>query len=121
MQAQELKSPYISLWSLLLNFRSDALTALIERREVVCATLMRITIHKVTARDYRWLRPLLQPSLTRLFTSAYGKRASGLYIAPLVASVLAAVEEPPRSFAQFKPLLLAPPRPASNRWHWPTR
>src|SRR5688500_12364631 len=100
LQAQELKSPYISLWSRLRDFQRDDLTALIEDRAVVRATLMRVTSHMVTPRDYRWLRPLLQPSLTRLFTSAFGKRASGLDIARLVAVARTAVEEQPRSFAQ---------------------
>lgn len=106
LQAQELKSPYISLWSRLEGFQRDHLTDLITNRSVVRATLMRVTIHMVTAQDYRWMRPLLQPSLTRLFMSAYGKRATGMDLDRLVGLVRTAVEERPRSFAQFMPLLL---------------
>jgi Winged helix DNA-binding domain len=52
IQAQYAPSMYLGLWSRLRDFRRDALTRALERRTVVQATLMRSTIHLVSARDY---------------------------------------------------------------------
>jgi Winged helix DNA-binding domain len=52
IQAQYAPSMYIGLWSRLAGFERDALTRALERRSVVQATLMRSTIHLVSARDY---------------------------------------------------------------------
>jgi CRP-like cAMP-binding protein len=69
LQAQYAPSMYIGLWSRLAGFRRAQLTRALERRSVVQATLMRVTIHLVSAADYwpfavgvraarreRWLR-----------------------------------------------------------------
>jgi hypothetical protein len=52
IQAQYAPSMYIGLWSRLEGFERDALTRALERRSVVQGTLMRVTIHLVSARDY---------------------------------------------------------------------
>lgn len=52
LQAQFWLSPYVGLWTRLLSFHRDALTRAIERFEVVKATLMRGTLHLVSAREY---------------------------------------------------------------------
>lgn len=52
LQAQWPPSPYIALWSRLEGFRRDDLMRAIERRSVVKTTLMRGTLHHVSARDY---------------------------------------------------------------------
>ena len=52
IQAQYAPSMYIGLWSRLEGFERDALTAALERRSVVQATLMRSTIHLVSKADY---------------------------------------------------------------------
>jgi hypothetical protein len=54
LQTQYAPSGYIALWSRLAGFRRDALTNALERRRAVQATLMRSTIHVVSARDF-WL------------------------------------------------------------------
>jgi hypothetical protein len=61
LQAQYSPSPYIALWSRLEEFRKERLTHALERRRVVKASLFRITLHIVSARDYphfaaAWLR-----------------------------------------------------------------
>ena len=43
---------YIGLWSRLQGFERDDLTAALERRTVVQGTLVRVTIHLVSAGDY---------------------------------------------------------------------
>jgi hypothetical protein len=52
IQDQYAPSAYIRLWSCLDGFERDALTRALERRSVVQATLMRSTIHVVSARDF---------------------------------------------------------------------
>ena len=52
IQAQYAPSMYIGLWSRLTDFERDSLTRALERRSVIQATLMRSTIHLVSAADY---------------------------------------------------------------------
>ncbi|HEY7874796.1 MAG TPA: winged helix DNA-binding domain-containing protein [Actinomycetota bacterium] len=52
IQAQYAPSMYVGVWSRLANFERDQLTRALERKSVVQATLMRATIHLVSARDY---------------------------------------------------------------------
>jgi hypothetical protein len=52
LQTQYAPSAYVSLWSRLHDFRRDALTNALKQRRVVQATLMRATIHIVSAHDY---------------------------------------------------------------------
>ena len=52
LQAQYAPSPYVGLWSRLRDFRREGLTAALEDRRAVQATLLRSTIHVVSAADY---------------------------------------------------------------------
>jgi hypothetical protein len=61
LQTQYAPSAYIGLWSRLRSFRRNDLTRALEERQVVQGTLMRSTIHIVSARDY----PLLAAGLRR--------------------------------------------------------
>jgi Winged helix DNA-binding domain len=52
IQAQYTPSTYIGLWTRLEGFESEQLDRALERRTVVQGSLMRITIHLVSARDW---------------------------------------------------------------------
>jgi hypothetical protein len=52
IQAQYAPSMYVGVWARLDGFERDHLTRALERRKVVQATLMRATIHLVSARDF---------------------------------------------------------------------
>lgn len=52
LQAQYAPSMYIGLWSRVEGFGRDDLTRALEQRAVVQGTLMRVTIHLVSAGDY---------------------------------------------------------------------
>jgi hypothetical protein len=54
LQTQYSPSGYIGLWSRMRNFRRDALTDALVQRRVIQGTLLRGTIHMVSAADY-WL------------------------------------------------------------------
>jgi hypothetical protein len=60
MQAQAPLSPYVGLWTRLHGFSAEELADLVRRRMVVRATLMRVTVHLVSARDALAWRPILQ-------------------------------------------------------------
>ena len=53
LQTQYAPSAYIGLWSRVDGFDRDQLTRALERRAVIQGTLMRVTIHMVSARDYK--------------------------------------------------------------------
>ena len=52
IQAQYAPAMYVALWARLATFERDDLTRALERRSVVQGTLMRVTIHLVSAADY---------------------------------------------------------------------
>src|SRR2546425_11150393 len=52
LQGQWAPSPYVALWSRLSGFERHELTRAIDRGIVVKATLMRATLHLVSAREY---------------------------------------------------------------------
>lgn len=52
LQTQYAPSGYVGLWTRLADFRRDALTTALEDRTVVQATLMRVTIHVVSRREF---------------------------------------------------------------------
>ena len=105
LQAQVPSPPYVGLWTRLRDFSRDELTRLMEERRIVRATLMRATLHLMTADDYLLLRPALQPALTRSMNSTTGKRVEGLDVDRLVGAARAYFEEEPRTFADLRPLL----------------
>jgi hypothetical protein len=61
LQAQDSTGPYFSLWSRLRDFRREELTKAVTERRLLVATLMRVTIHMVTADTHKWLQPSLRP------------------------------------------------------------
>ena len=54
LQTQYAPSGYVGLWSRLAAFRRDDLTAALENKTVVQATLLRTTIHMVSRREF-WM------------------------------------------------------------------
>src|SRR5918996_1733080 len=52
LQAQYAPSMYIGLWTRVDGFKRDDLSSALENRQVVQGTLMRATIHLVSASDY---------------------------------------------------------------------
>ena len=105
LQAQLPNPPYIGLWARLAGFEKDDLTRLIEKRRVVRSTMMRATQHMVTARDYLWLRPVLQPMLDRLSRGYHGRKIAGVDLAELLAAGRALLADQPRTITELQALL----------------
>jgi Winged helix DNA-binding domain len=101
MQSQAPIPPYFGLWTRLEGFAHEELSRLVREREVVRIALMRSTIHLVSARDCRGLRPLMQPVLERAFLGTYGKHLADVDADALAAAGRALVEEEPRTFAEL--------------------
>ena len=86
VQAQEPDAPYLGLWTRLEGFGHDELSRLLEDRRVVRSSVLRATQHLVTADDYLWLRPLLQPVLERVQRGTLGRRNAGMDPAELASA-----------------------------------
>lgn len=107
MQAQVPMDPYVGLWSRLDGFDPSGLADLLTSRRAVRASLMRATIHLVTARDMVTLRPLMEPVIQRMFWtgSPFGRALRGVDTEALVATVRELIEERPKSRAELRPML----------------
>ena len=93
MQTQVPLDPYIGLWSRLTAFDPVALgTALLERR-LVRMTLMRATLHLVSAEDGLAMRPVLQAPIERAYASSpFAAHLSGLELGPVISRGVELVE-----------------------------
>jgi hypothetical protein len=110
MQAQSPSNPYLALWSRLEGFEADHLSRMIDERAAVRATLMRATIHLVTARDYLALRPVMQSVSAQTFKSShFARNVEVVDIGEVVASGRELLDEQPRTLGEIAPLL-------SERW-----
>jgi hypothetical protein len=105
LQAQVPNSPYLGLWTRLEGFRAEDLVRLVVSRRAVRATLMRGTLHLVTARDYKALRPLFQPMLFRMMRGGYRRDLAGANLTRIAEAGRALLESEPRSQAQVAALL----------------
>lgn len=112
MQAQSPNAPYLGLWTRLDGFRIDDLATLVTERQVVRATLLRGTIHLVSARDCIALHPIMLPMLTRAVqppATSGGAPLSDDDLATILPAATALLEEQPRTVAELRELL-------ADRW-----
>ena len=87
LQAQSVPPTYYGLWSRLEPFDPHELGRMLSDREAVRMTLMRGTVHLVTARDALLLRPLVQVVIERGHNGAFGRRMGGADIGELERAV----------------------------------
>jgi hypothetical protein len=129
VQGQWPTAPYVALWSRVCDFRRDALMRALERRQVVRSTLMRGTIHIVSARDYPALAPLWRARRREEFGRLGGDVAAAeaatrreLEDGPRLYTELAATlgEAMNRRFGPLVPLAHLPPA-GGWRFHGRTR
>jgi hypothetical protein len=101
LQMQYAPSGYIGLWSRLTDFRRSELTAALESREVVQATLMRATIHLVSAADYWPLAAGLRRARREWWTRVRRTDLAGIDMDAATAQIRAFLEDGPKRQAQI--------------------
>jgi len=106
LQAQVPRDPYISLWSRLRGFDPAGLEGLLLDRDAVRMTLMRTTLHLVTATDARVLRAVMQDVCERgLRSSPFQRLIEGVDLSALLTAGAAAIEEQPRTMSELGTIL----------------
>ena len=108
MQAQNPFDPYVALWSRLEGFQPGELSTLIEERRVVRAiSMMRTTIHLMTAADWLAFRPVLQIVSERGFATGrpFGRNLSGIDVDEVVRVGRSLLDEKPRTASALATLL----------------
>jgi hypothetical protein len=107
MQSQVPAAPYVGLWSRLPEFDPDELGRSMTARRTVRMSLMRGTLHLVSARDALALRPLFQDMAERLFRhgAPFGRKLIGLELDRVLAEGRRVLEERPRTVSELRRLL----------------
>jgi len=105
MQAQYSPSPYIGLWSRLRQFRREELESALMADQVLKATLMRGTLHVVSARQFDQYR-VVSRNQNHIYTQTVKVlRERGTDVDAIRTAVLAAVRESPRTRADIEELV----------------
>ncbi len=107
LQTQYAPSAYVSLWSRLKDFRREALTTALYRRRVVQATLMRVTIHIVSAHDFPLFAAGIRKDRRDWWLRVHRKEIDGIDMEAAAARVRALLAEGPRRGSQLKDRLSA--------------
>src|SRR5918999_1206166 len=94
LQAQEPASPFIALWARLDGFDPVALSAAITARRIVKATLMRSTLHLVSAEDYRRLLPAVLTTLRTKWMQGPQGRPEEMTLDEIASRALAHAAQP---------------------------
>lgn len=94
LQAQEPASPYIGLWSRVVDFRALTMDRAIRDRRLVKAGLFRGTLHLVSADDYLELHPAILVTLRGLPARDQFRNAEVSDVDSLVAAALDFASEP---------------------------
>jgi DNA glycosylase AlkZ-like len=118
LQAQWPPSPYIALWSRLQGFRRQQLMRALERRHVVRATLMRTTLHHVTARDYLAYAGELRARRIAFVEAQLAKLPGSIDHDDLVEAIVRHANERPRSRPELLELLGQPKLEPDERRPW---
>jgi hypothetical protein len=120
LQAQWPPSPYIALWSRLEGFRREQLVLAIEQRKIVKATLMRVTLHHVSARDYLAYAGVLHGTRTAAVARDLAKHPVDreVDLDALVRELERLAAEEPRSRRELLELLDQPKLELADRRPW---
>jgi hypothetical protein len=103
LQAQVPRDPYVALWSRLDRFRPAALAEPMQDRRAVRMTLLRGTLHLVTAADAIALRSTIQPVVERMLRSqaTFRTAVDGIDLDDLLETYTHLLDEAPRTRAQL--------------------
>ena len=105
LQAQYAPSPYVGLWSRLRDFRRDDLTRALEDRTAVQATLLRVTIHIVSAADYPPFTEAIRDARREWWARAVRRELDGVDVEAAAALVRERLAAGPARQAELARLL----------------
>ena len=104
MQAQEPTHPFIGRWTRREGFEEEALRRALHERAIVRATLMRSTLHLMSAADYAALRMALQPPMS-VALRVLGARAEGLDLERVLPAARELLRGRALAFDEIRPRL----------------
>lgn len=96
LQTQYAPSAYIGLWSRVADFQRNALTRALEERRLVQATLLRSTIHIVSAGDFHLFSSGVRERRREWWARVSGAEAQGVDMAGAAAVIRTALSDGPR-------------------------
>ena len=105
LQSQYAPSAYVALWSRLDDFGRGSLTRALESRRVVQATLMRVTIHIVSARDYPLLAEAIRQGRREWWLRVRRREVAGVDMEAAAALVRRHLADGPRRQPELVDLL----------------
>lgn len=107
LQAQYAPSAYVGLWSRLEGFRREDLTKALGQRRAVQGTLMRATIHIVSARDYPLFAAAVREGRREWWARVQRRLLKGIEMKAVAADVRAYLADGPRRAAVLQTFLAA--------------
>jgi winged helix DNA-binding protein len=116
LQAQYAPAMYVGLWSRLAGFRRGDLTRALEQRQVVQGTLLRATIHLVSARDYWPFAIAVRRARREWYLRVSRNRDAEAHFAEAARIVRAAAAEGPLRRTQIDELVGRDRRTAVGLW-----
>ncbi|MGH2827458.1 MAG: winged helix DNA-binding domain-containing protein [Actinomycetota bacterium] len=105
LQTQYAPSAYVALWSRLHDFKRSSLTRALEQRRAVQATLMRVTIHIVSAQDYPLFAQGVRKGRREWWLRVARSRAEGVDMARVADLVRKRLSEGPLRQAELVKLI----------------
>ena len=112
LQSQYAPSAYVALWSRLEGFRRGSLTGGLNERSVVQATLMRSTIHNVSAGDFSLFAAGIQKGRRDWWLRVARHQLEGSDMEAVAALLRRHLAKGPRRASDLKELLRAEGFPA---------
>jgi DNA glycosylase AlkZ-like len=105
LQTQYAPSGYIGLWSRLRGFQRAALTKALERGRVLQGTLMRVTIHTVSAAEYPLFAAGIRSSRRAWWLRIHKNKIEGLDMEMVAARLRRHLAQGPRKSGELRELL----------------
>jgi len=107
LQTQYAPSPYIGLWSRIRDFRREALDRSLGQHRIVQGTLMRVTIHMVSAGDYALFAAGISKARREWWLRVHRKEIEGLDMEAVAARLRRHLVDGARRARELKELLRA--------------
>jgi hypothetical protein len=102
LQAQEPRPPFVALWSRLDGFRREDLGTALNDGSAVRATLMRATLHVMSAADFAAHRATLQPCLDRAMEGVLKARGAVIDVGRVLPEARKLLKAGPLTFNELR-------------------